>query len=57
MDQRKIGAFLKELRKEKGITQEQMAEELVVSGRTISRCISMGDREQYAGYQLAGRDR
>ena len=37
MDQRKIGAFLKELRKEKGITQEQMAEELGVSGRTISR--------------------
>lgn len=37
MDQRKIGAFLKELRKEKGITQEQMAEELGVAGRTISR--------------------
>ena len=37
MDQRKIGTFLKELRKEKGITQEQMAEELGVSGRTISR--------------------
>ena len=37
MNQRKIGSFLKELRKEKGITQEQMAEELGVSGRTISR--------------------
>ncbi|MBR1854936.1 MAG: helix-turn-helix transcriptional regulator [Lachnospiraceae bacterium] len=37
MDQSKIGAFLKELRKEKGITQEQMADELGVSGRTISR--------------------
>ena len=37
MDQDKIGAFLKELRKEKGITQEQMADELGVSGRTISR--------------------
>lgn len=37
MDQIKIGAFLKELRKEKGITQEQLAEELLVSARTISR--------------------
>ena len=37
MDQSKIGAFLKELRKEKGITQEQMADKLGVSGRTISR--------------------
>ena len=37
MDQIKIGAFLKELRREKGMTQEQLAEELGVSGRTISR--------------------
>ena len=37
MDQRKIGAFLKKLRNEKGITQEQMADELGVTGRTISR--------------------
>lgn len=37
MDQIKIGAFLKDLRKDKGITQEQLAEELGVSGRTISR--------------------
>ena len=37
MDQIKVGAFLKSLRKEKGITQEQLAEELGVSGRTISR--------------------
>ena len=37
MDQIKVGAFLKDLRKEKGITQEQLAEELGVSGRTISR--------------------
>lgn len=34
MDQIKTGAFLKELRREKGITQEQLAEELVSgSGR------------------------
>ena len=32
-----IGSFLKELRKEKGLTQEQTAEKLNVSGRTISR--------------------
>ena len=37
MDQIKIGKFLKELRKEKGITQEQLAEILGVSNRTISR--------------------
>ena len=37
MNQKKIGAFLKELRKEKGITQEQLAEQLGVSGRTVSR--------------------
>ena len=37
MDQKKIGSFLRELRKEQGITQEQFAEKLGVSARTISR--------------------
>ncbi len=37
MDQVKIGSFLKELRKEKNLTQENLAEQLNVSNRTISR--------------------
>lgn len=37
MDMKKTGAFLKELRKGKNITQEQLAEKLYVSGRTVSR--------------------
>ncbi len=37
MDQIKIGAFLKQLRKEKNMTQEQLAEIFGVAGRTVSR--------------------
>lgn len=37
MDQKKIGIFLKELRKEKNLTQEQLAEILGVTNRSISR--------------------
>ena len=37
MDQKKIGGFLRELRKEQGIAQEQFAEEMGVSARTVSR--------------------
>lgn len=37
MDQMKIGSFLKELRKEKNVTQEQLAETLGTSRRTVSR--------------------
>ncbi|MGN0267801.1 MAG: helix-turn-helix domain-containing protein [Lachnospiraceae bacterium] len=37
MEQRKTGAFLKNLRKEKGLTQGQLAEHFNVSDRTISR--------------------
>ncbi len=37
MDQKKIGSLLKELRKEKGLTQEQFAEIVNVSNRTVSR--------------------
>lgn len=37
MNQIKIGEFLKELRKEKGFTQEQLAEQFNVSRRSVSR--------------------
>lgn len=37
MNQQKIGEFLKHLRKEKGLTQEQLAEHFYVSSRTVSR--------------------
>lgn len=37
MDQKKTGAYLKYLRKEKGLTQEQLAEKFFVSSRTVSR--------------------
>lgn len=37
MDQKKVGQFLKTLRKEKNITQEVLAETLNVSSRTVSR--------------------
>lgn len=37
MNQKKIGGFLKELRNEKGITQEQAAERFGVAQRTVSR--------------------
>ena len=37
MDLMKIGTFLQELRKEKGLTQEHLAEQLGVARRTVSR--------------------
>lgn len=37
MNQQKIGSFLKELRNGKKLTQEQLAEKLGVSRRTVSR--------------------
>ena len=37
MNQVKIGEFLRELRKEKGLTQEQFAEQFNISRRSVSR--------------------
>ena len=37
MDQKKIGAFLKQLRNEKNLTQEELSEKFYVSTKTISR--------------------
>ena len=37
MEQQKIGLFLKKLRKERELTQEQLAEKFNVSNRTVSR--------------------
>jgi transcriptional regulator with XRE-family HTH domain len=37
VNQQKIGEFLKHLRKEQGLTQEQLAEAFYVSSRTVSR--------------------
>ena len=37
MNQQKTGEFLKHLRKEKSLTQEQLAEQFYVSSRTVSR--------------------
>ena len=37
LDQRRIGAFLRELRRGRGLTQQQIAEEFGVTVRTVSR--------------------
>lgn len=37
MDMTKMGAFLQQLRREHGLTQEQLGEKLGVSGKTVSR--------------------
>lgn len=37
MDTKKMGCFLKQLRKENGMTQEQLGEKVGVSNKTISR--------------------
>ena len=53
MDMKKIGGFLKLLRKERGLTQEQAGEIFMVAGRTISR---WGKRREYAGFKPVDPD-
>ena len=37
MNQQKMGEFLKNLRKEKGLTQKQLAEKLYISDKAVSK--------------------
>ena len=37
MDQKKIGAFIAQCRKEKSLTQMQLAEQLEISGQAVSK--------------------
>lgn len=37
MDQKKIGAFITALRKEKGLTQKELADKLFISDKTVSK--------------------
>ena len=37
LDKKKFGAFVAELRKEKGMTQKELAEKLFVSDKAVSK--------------------
>ena len=52
MNQIKIGEFLKELRKEKGLTQEQLAEQFNVSRKSVSRWETGGSLHGGVAYRL-----
>lgn len=59
MDTIKIGEFLKALRKAKGYTQEEVANHLMLSPKTISRWENGEvpfDRSERNGYVCPGRD-
>ena len=40
MDVIKTGQFIAQLRKDKGLTQRQLAEELFISDKTVSKSLS-----------------
>ena len=48
MDQKKIGTFIADMRKEKGLTQAQLAEKLNVSGKSVSRWETGRNMPDYA---------
>lgn len=50
MNQKNIGSFLKILRKEKNLTQEQLAEQFNV----VKDCFEMGNGKQYARFESFG---
>lgn len=57
MDQKKTGRFLKELRREKGLTQEQLAERFGVTNRSVSRWengVNMPDLDVMISRRLCG---
>lgn len=51
MDTKKIGAFLKQCRKEKNLTQEQACRKVLRIGEDR---FQMGDRIEYAGSKYIG---
>lgn len=51
IDKERFGAFLLELRKEKGYTQKQLAEKLFVSDKAVSK---WGTGAESAGYHPSG---
>lgn len=55
MDQIKIGSFIKELRKEQNLTQEELAEKFGVARRTVSRWETGSNGIDGFGRYLLGR--
>ena len=52
MNQEKIGKFIQELRKEKGLTQVELAEKLGVSNRTVSKWENGNNLPDYSMFNI-----